>query len=441
MSNNQSRRSMGDQLQNIAAFIPKAGIVNFPVLNNIGKDGVHHINISSDVGITTLGQALSFSSSMLFVSEEHGEFDSIDTFGYWLRSADRDPDFQLRDAKTARIQAKDMTTQLVDNFRIQLAIAAVEKIIQYPQMKEELKASGEIALDMYYLQDIEGVKTRVRPVGANWIVPLYLEIRKALIQDRVPEFDFLSDRNQSIGKFSYGNARRAPVLQSVYQRQPTSRELEEGRRVSALEQGDFEKNKSKQLKVVIGAGVMPPRLQKPIKKKPKVKAEVNLVASDQAAFHKTQQAESNISSQTLPKVTNSLENSADQQSLTSDQQLGLCGEIALPVTDSDLALSGNVIDPTSVTGIGVITDNATGQVIVPNPDGSLIEGQLVTEEQPDNQPTYSNDWIHPTSDTVDQTSGLPEEIVQELSVTQQRFGIGVVSVSHVELSSSSGITT
>lgn len=164
---------------------------NLPAIFTIGEDGVSHINMSDD-GKTDLGRKLAHTSRLPFVHSRYGQFSSMSNFWYYIRSVERDDRLRSFVGKRLKLFVQSSTTHCrVPNFRLIIMDANWQRIQQHPTLGEALKAST-LPLDCWYhYQRENGI--RMRPNFAFWLIAGFEEIRKALKENREPDFAFLRD--------------------------------------------------------------------------------------------------------------------------------------------------------------------------------------------------------------------------------------------------------
>ncbi len=166
-------------------------------LANIGVDGVDHINISDPGGVTELGKFLAHNADTPITHPLLGKFASVESLWHWVKSESRSDAYRtlfgkkLRTAlKQDQAMAEDLRRRgMVKNFRSIICDANWLKIQQYPALGEELMAT-ELPLDIYY---VSNASERNRPVFASWVVRGFEEIRRALKEDREPDFTWALD--------------------------------------------------------------------------------------------------------------------------------------------------------------------------------------------------------------------------------------------------------
>lgn len=158
---------------------------------SIGEDGVNHINMS-DEGQTELGRMLAHTSRLPFTHSHYGHFNTMNNFWYYIRSVERDDRLRSFYGKRLKTFLKTNTTHCrIPNFRVIIMDANWQRVQQHPLLATALKDSG-LPLDCWYRYRREN-GLRLRPNFAFWLIAGFEEIRKALKENREPDFDFLRD--------------------------------------------------------------------------------------------------------------------------------------------------------------------------------------------------------------------------------------------------------
>jgi hypothetical protein len=174
-------------------------------IENIGEDGVDHLNIWS-FAKTELGVLLSFSTNLRFNHEQLFNFSSIDCLWQYITIIEPSEKIRNVPSRILRSMVKELPKRSVVNFRAVIMDANWQKIQQYPDIKDAIIEST-LPFDFYYF--IRATETRVRYKNAFWVLKGFEEIRKALKEARDPNFDFLID-DKEIG--IYGDL-IIPVIQ------------------------------------------------------------------------------------------------------------------------------------------------------------------------------------------------------------------------------------
>lgn len=167
-------------------------------------DGIDHINIW-DAAETELGEVLSHSYQLKFHHTMFGSFNSIETFWYYIQSKERDDQIRSLSGRILKSFANDrskITICFITNFKAIIADAQWQRISSMQPLVDELVKST-LPFDCYYINAQSGIKTR--PIMYKWICAAMEEIRKALKEDRLPDFTFLMD-DKSVGIYEFVNA-------------------------------------------------------------------------------------------------------------------------------------------------------------------------------------------------------------------------------------------
>ncbi|MGI9214029.1 MAG: hypothetical protein ACR2HF_16290 [Methylococcaceae bacterium] len=159
----------------------------------LGQDGVDHLNIWN-CGETALGAFLDQRTQAAFIHNLLGRFCSIESFWKYVLSAERYDEIRSLSGRRLRNFERRLTRAEVYNFRAIIMDANWQKLQQYPRWAEMLKDSA-LKLECYYIYKREdGI--RIRPDCGPWLISGFEEIRKALQEDRLPNFQFLKNRPQ-----------------------------------------------------------------------------------------------------------------------------------------------------------------------------------------------------------------------------------------------------
>ncbi len=158
-----------------------------PSLAQYNEDGVDHINIW-ERGNTEIGKFLAHGSHTPFHHPYFGLFNNIEAFWHYIRSEERDDRIRLMNNLSAKKFSENFNLIKVPNFYAVIMDANWFKIKEYPHKAALLKEST-LPLEMYYIYRDNGVP--IRPMFAAWALQGFEEIRKALKEDRDPDFKFL----------------------------------------------------------------------------------------------------------------------------------------------------------------------------------------------------------------------------------------------------------
>lgn len=152
------------------------------------EDGEDHINISLD-SETELGSLLYFQSELDFTHTVFGYFRTMESFWTYIRSKERDDRIRTMPSYALRFFARKLTTIRIANFRAIIMDSEWQRIRNYKPLLEEIKKC-QLPFDAYYIND-NGL--RIRYNYFEWYLSGYEEIRKALNENRAPDFTFLLD--------------------------------------------------------------------------------------------------------------------------------------------------------------------------------------------------------------------------------------------------------
>jgi hypothetical protein len=209
------RGNMHDQLKSLLPNVrtTKSGRQNNrnPMISPemLGNDGDDHINIW-DEGKTDLGKVLAHSTSIAFSHSIFGRFNSMEAFWHYIRSEERDDRIRVINSKALKKFVSKLTNVRVPNFRAIIMDSNWQKVNQYPAIVNAIKEST-LPFDCYYVYQRTG-GVRIRPVWAHWVIPGFEEIRRALKEDREPNFDNLKD-TKNIGIYDAVLPKRDVVAQ------------------------------------------------------------------------------------------------------------------------------------------------------------------------------------------------------------------------------------
>lgn len=242
MTYNQAKRqnfnkSLAQKLGLVKNEIKFTKTPNVPALNQSSIDGVHHINIWESAD-TELGVGLAHMTDSPFEHPEFGPFASVEGFWQWLRDASHDDRHRTTHGRSARNSSRNKEICFVDNFRYKIMMANWYKVQTYDYFKQELKNS-ELPFEMYYVfKEENGMK--VRPSPAYWLISGFEEIRRAIKEEREPNFEYLM--------FEEGTAPRKPYLG----KRPAAPEMVERN----VNKKPWKSNKAQLLEVKQGASTM-----------------------------------------------------------------------------------------------------------------------------------------------------------------------------------------
>lgn len=154
-------------------------------------DGVDHINIWIHAE-TDLGRCLALDSDLPVNHNYFGRFCSVETFWYYIQSQERDDRIRTMFGKSLKSFVRRLNRQHVVNFRAMIADTMYQRIQQYPPLLEAVKNSV-LPFDYYRFDNRNEVKIPIRPNFFKWLLTALEEIRKAIKEEREPNFGFLMD--------------------------------------------------------------------------------------------------------------------------------------------------------------------------------------------------------------------------------------------------------
>jgi hypothetical protein len=160
---------------------------------NWKEDGLDHINIWSNAE-TELGKVLAHEFPLNFYHSVFGKFCSVESFWFYINSAERDDVIRNMSGKVLKDFSKKLTKIRVLNFRAIIMDSNWQRIQQYPDIVEAIKMN-ELPYDTYYVNSSN--KLRVRHAYFKWFNKGFEEIVRAIKEDRQPDFSFLLDRQDT----------------------------------------------------------------------------------------------------------------------------------------------------------------------------------------------------------------------------------------------------
>lgn len=209
--------TISEQLKQTLIKMPNIRRLNMPQLQEIGTDGVDHINVWEH-GETSLGRGLSSLADLPFTHKTFGKFRSVEGFWHYVRFQSKDD--SLRNLKGVAVRryvqeleaAHPEKTVRVADFRAMIADANWQKLKSWPLLAEEFK-DCQLPLDGYYTRTTN-TDLRIRMTSSVWFIPGLVEIRNALIDNRLPDFTFLLDSGQGVASSTVKV--RPPSLADIY---------------------------------------------------------------------------------------------------------------------------------------------------------------------------------------------------------------------------------
>lgn len=161
-----------------------------PSVMEIGVDGESHINIWNWSKIT-LGAAMSQFSPLDFSHPTFKNFASVESYWAWLVSANHDDRLRSLIGRELFALNKTLKKTHVPNLHAMVLHACWLKTKKHHELGKLLKES-DLPFDCYYVQR-DGARLRIRPPYAIWTVHGWEEIRRAIKENREPDFEFLRE--------------------------------------------------------------------------------------------------------------------------------------------------------------------------------------------------------------------------------------------------------
>jgi len=156
-------------------------------------DGVDHINVWTGAE-TDLGMVLDHAGPLPLNHHVFGFFDNMTSFWFYLQSVERDDRIRRMTPQAAFKFSKKLTFQKVLNFKAIIADSNWQRIKSKPILMNLLKKST-LPFDAYMVNPETGFRTR--PAFFGWLVWSFEEIRRAVKEDREPNFNEIMDRKDS----------------------------------------------------------------------------------------------------------------------------------------------------------------------------------------------------------------------------------------------------
>lgn len=157
--------------------------------NNWSEEGVDHINISRRSS-HTVGRFLDIDCIKSFEHPLFGTFKSLTELSYILRvvkKPDRFPDMNAVDLRNYIDRVCGGYLSNVPNYEAVMMHSAYLRVLSFPGYAEALRSST-LPFDNYRVLP-SGIRRHF--ANAGWIISGYTEIRKALQENREPDFTFL----------------------------------------------------------------------------------------------------------------------------------------------------------------------------------------------------------------------------------------------------------
>lgn len=140
-------------------------------------DGVDHINIYSK-GKTELGRWLTNFALAPFTLDDHGAFESVEGYWYWLSTGRRHDSLRLLFGVEAKRTGKTFErVEYNGDFEAAICRAIRAKLLQHPKMLSRL-IDSDLYLTHYYVYGYSDDKCKVIPAGYEWITEYIDSVRQ-----------------------------------------------------------------------------------------------------------------------------------------------------------------------------------------------------------------------------------------------------------------------
>ena len=192
----------------------------FPNPQTLKGDGEDHINVW-DAATTELGKILSHSYKFEFHHLIFGKFKTMESFWSYVRSKERDDQIRSLSGRPLKeFVDNKLTICQITNFKAIIMDTHWQRIRSSQPLMEEIRNST-LRFDCYYINAHSGLPTR--PTMYKWICLGLEEIRKAIKENREPDFKFLLDvKNSGIYDFVHDH-----IINSIEEDSATESEDEE----------------------------------------------------------------------------------------------------------------------------------------------------------------------------------------------------------------------
>ena len=207
--------------------------------NDLGEDGVDHINISNQAK-TELGQSLAQDVFIPFVHPVYGKFNTVTGFWYYISSSTRDEYCRTMSSGKLRAIFKGRKLPPVKNFKAIILEAYWLKITQHEAIKKELMEST-LPIDCYFFK--EGENNRTRPRNHRWLLQGLNEIRNALKKNTDFNYTrFLDIPGSDIYEFADDHVEKTKVSETEDTVVAPAAEVDSVNEGSVVEQNDSPDN-------------------------------------------------------------------------------------------------------------------------------------------------------------------------------------------------------
>lgn len=139
-------------------------------------DGVTHINVYSRAR-TALGRFLSNFALSPFTLPDHGSFESVEGYWYWLATGCKHEHLRILHGHEAKVAGKKLERVEVLDFESKIRVAIRQKLLTHRGFLSQLIASDLPLTHYYYYGSIDN-KPKVIDAGYAWIIEYIDEIRR-----------------------------------------------------------------------------------------------------------------------------------------------------------------------------------------------------------------------------------------------------------------------
>lgn len=242
--NKHGNTQMGQAMERMVTKVKKnyQPPMHQPVaVNRLQKDGVDHINIHPHAR-TKLGEALSTVGNIEFRHPQYGTFNNIIGLEMWLCSTDQPDRFRRMAGRELLKLRRTLTDRVrINNYRHVVLTSTWMKIKSSLALMEDMKRCA-LSFDYYYYERVEmGEPIRVRAVEYDWLCPAMEEMRKALLEEREPDFiPYLTNAEIIQQRTAAESAARnlGPVFEESVKEQTTKRKHPKPKKVNEQKRGD-----------------------------------------------------------------------------------------------------------------------------------------------------------------------------------------------------------
>lgn len=141
---------------------------NRPVADPMDEN-ITHINVYSD-SVTMLGRVLSNFAHTPIVHPEHGKFESLEGYWYWLSTGMQHDELRKAVGFAAKKLGRTFKTVHRDDFQALFEKALALKMEQHPVIADVLKKCQLPLLHYYYFGAKNNNPRIIEPKGHEWVV-------------------------------------------------------------------------------------------------------------------------------------------------------------------------------------------------------------------------------------------------------------------------------